>query len=306
MNHNLSGHLKGVLAVLLISVSLLLHFTCLLLATLLRILVPTAASQRLMTRISIAIATNWIRINNRIFEWLYHIEWQITGDQDLKPDEWYLVTCNHQSWTDIPICQKLMVNQIPMLKFFLKQELIWVPILGLCWWALDFPFMKRYSPSQIKRNPKLAGKDLETTRKACEKFKTTPVSVFNFIEGTRFTEDKHRRQESPFTHLLKPKAGGAAFALGSMGEYLHTLIDISIVYPDNIHGVWDLFSGRIRRLRIDIRKIEIPSEFLGKDYTTDREFKRQFQKWLNALWQEKDRRIEAMKAESSETEPRHQ
>src|SRR3989338_3236008 len=129
MTHNISSHLKGVLAVLLISVSLLLHFTCLLLATLLRILVPTAASQRLMTRISIAIATNWIRINNRIFEWLYHIEWQITGDQDLKPDEWYLVTCNHQSWTDIPICQKLMVNQIPMLKFFLKQELIWVPIL---------------------------------------------------------------------------------------------------------------------------------------------------------------------------------
>lgn len=293
----LVGHSKGLFAVTLMATSTLLHFFCLVLTTIGRILVPTAASRRLMTRIAIAVATNWVRLNNLIFDTLYHIEWVVTGDQDLNPDDWYLVTCNHQSWSDIPVCQKLMVDQIPMLKFFLKQELIWVPILGLCWWALDFPFMKRYSPGQIKRNPKLAGKDLETTREACEKFKTTPVSIFNFIEGTRLTTEKHRQQESPFKHLLKPKAGGAAFVLGSMGDYLHTLIDISIVYPDEHYGIWDLCSGRIRRVRVDIRKVTIPPELLSKDYQADEEFKRAFQLWLNQLWLDKDARLEAMKAE---------
>lgn len=294
MINRFSGHLKGGIAAILITISTLIHFTLLIIATLFKVVLPHAAIRRLTTRISIAIATNWIRFNNAIFELLYDIEWTITGDQDLKPNEWYLVTCNHQSWTDIPICQKLLVDKIPMLKFFLKQELIWVPVLGLCWWALDFPFMKRYSPSQIKKNPALAGTDFETTRIACEKFKTTPVSVFNFIEGTRFTQQKHARQESPFKHLLKPKAGGAAFVLGSMGEQMHTLLDISIVYPDT-HAVWDLFSGKIKHIVIDIRKIDIPAEFLGKDYSSDRDFKRRFQKWLNQHWHEKDQRIEAMK-----------
>jgi 1-acyl-sn-glycerol-3-phosphate acyltransferase len=168
-------------------------------------------------------------------------------------------------------------------------------VLGLCWWALDFPFMKRYSPAQIKRNPALAGKDLETTRKACEKFKYTPVSVFNFIEGTRFTDDKHRQQESPFRHLLKPKAGGAAFVLGSMGQQMHTMLDISIVYTGDRPGIWHLLSGKIRRVLIDVRRIEIPAQFLGRDYATDREFKRQYQQWLTQVWQDKDSRIEEMK-----------
>lgn len=92
-----------------------------------------------------------------------------------------------------------------MLKFFLKKELIWVPFLGLAWWALDFPFMKRYSRKFLAANPHLAGKDLESTKKACEKFKHTPVSVMNFVEGTRFTPEKHQRKNSPYAHLLPPR-----------------------------------------------------------------------------------------------------
>ena len=183
-----------------------------------------------------------------------------------------------------------------MLKFFLKKELIWVPIIGICWWALDFPFMKRSTPAEIKKDPSLAGKDLETTRQACEKFKTTPVSVFNFLEGTRFTPAKHARQQSPFKHLLKPKAGGAAFVLGSMGGQMHTMLDLTIVYPDKQIGPWDLFCGRISKVIVHINKIEIPKEFLGKDYSCDPEFKAAFQVWLNTLWEEKDQLIADIKA----------
>ncbi len=288
------GNLKGVVALLLMLLSTAFHFVLIIALTLFKVL-PIPPLQRIMTKLLIAVATNWVRFNSALFDLFHEIEWEITGDLDLKKNDWYFVTCNHQSWSDIPICQKLMVNRIPMLKFFLKQELIWVPILGICWWALDFPFMKRYTPAEIKKNPKLAGKDLETTRKACEKFKTTPVSVFNFVEGTRLTEAKHQQQASPYRNLLKPKAGGAAFVLGSMGTQMHTMLDISIVYAGGAKGVWQLFNGEVQRVLLDVRKIEIPKEFLGRDYTTDDEFKRDFQQWLAQRWLEKDARIEAMK-----------
>ena len=223
------------------------------------------------------------------------IEWDITDIDDLSRNDWYFVNCNHQSWSDIPITQKILNRRIPMLKFFLKKELIWVPIIGVCWWALDFPFMKRYSLEQVRKNPQLAGKDLATTRKACEKFKETPVSVFNFLEGTRFTQEKHDKQQSPFTNLLKPKAGGAAFVLGSMGEQMHTMLDITIIYPDKDIGPWDLFCGRIKKVVIHFNKIEIPKEFLGKDYSTDPTFKANFQVWLNKVWSDKDALITKLK-----------
>ncbi|KZZ13197.1 acyltransferase, partial [Oleiphilus sp. HI0080] len=217
--------------------------------------------------------------------------------EGLSKDEWYLVNCNHQSWADIPVVQKVFNRKIPMLKFFLKQELIWVPLLGLCWWALDFPFMKRSTPEQIKKNPALAGKDLEVTRQACEKFKYTPVSVFNFMEGTRLTPKKHAKQGSPFEHLLKPKAGGAAFVLGSMGDVMHTMLDVTVLYPNSPTNIWDMFCGKVSTVVVDVRKVEIPQEFLGKDYTTDAQFKAEFQEWVNELWIHKDKHISELKAE---------
>ena len=192
--------------------------------------------------------------------------------------------------------QKVLNRRIPMLKFFLKKELIWVPIIGICWWALDFPFMKRSSPAQIKKNPSLAGKDLATTQKACEKFKSTPVSVFNFIEGTRFTPEKQAQQDSPFVNLLKPRAGGTAFVLGSMGEQMHTMLDVSIIYPDAPdNGPWSLVCGKIYKVVVHLDEIEIPRDFLGKDYASDPEFKTNFQAWLNELWVNKDELISGLK-----------
>lgn len=292
----LPGPLKGALIIVLVLLNTLIWMPILVIGAILKLIIPLAPVRSITTKLSIACATNWISINSFMF-WLFHkIEWDVSGQEQLQLDGWYLVNCNHQSWADIPVVQKVLNRRIPMLKFFLKQELIWVPVLGICWWALDFPFMKRYSKAQLAKHPELAGKDLETTRKACEKFKTTPVSVFNFLEGTRFTEAKHQKQQSPFKHLLKPKAGGAAFVLGSMGKQMHTMIDISITYPSAKNGAWDLVCGRINKVKVNIRQFEIPHHFLGKDYANDAQFKAEFQEWVNQLWVDKDQLIEEMKA----------
>jgi 1-acyl-sn-glycerol-3-phosphate acyltransferase len=180
------------------------------------------------------------------------------------------------------------------------QELIWVPILGMAWWALDFPFLKRYSRSFLEKHPELRGKDMETTRKKCEKFKTQPVSVMNFLEGTRFSYQKPAKQNSSFRHLLPPKAGGVTLVLSSMGDYLSNVIDVTIVYPHNPPPVnfWDLLGGKIDCIVVRVRVRPIPGDVVGANYEEDPAFRERMQQWVNRLWQEKDRQIETLMAQN--------
>jgi hypothetical protein len=50
----------------------------------------------------------------------------------------------------------------------------------------------------------------------------------NFVEGTRFTNDKHKQQSSPYNHLLRPKSGGIAFVLAAMGDYIQNIRQIGL------------------------------------------------------------------------------
>lgn len=186
-----------------------------------------------------------------------------------------------------------------MLKFFLKQQLIWVPLLGLAWWALDFPFMKRYTKEYLAKHPEMKGKDMETTRKACEKFKEVPVSVMNFLEGTRFTQEKHDAQQSPYRYLLKPKSGGIAFVLSAMGGQLRSMLDVTIVYHDKTIGFWDLLCGRIRRISVQVKERPIPEDFAQGDYEGDPVFRARLQEWVNQVWLEKDVLIATMLTQSA-------
>lgn len=289
MLHFLPHGVRGTLAVLLILLNTLFWYPLLTFLALIKLVIPWTPLRKLCTRMLNRIAVAWINNNGHFMRLLHRLEWHVEGLDQLEKNQWYFVTCNHQSWADIMVTQNILNGRIPLMKFFLKKELIWVPLLGLAWWALDFPFMKRYSKELLEKKPELKGKDLETTRKACEKFKYTPVTVFNFLEGTRFTEEKHQAQNSPYRHLLRPKAGGMGFVLGAMGEQLHVMLDITIVYPDGVGGIWDYLSGRMKRIVVNIRRREIPAQYLGKDYVNDAGFREEFQQWVSELWHEKDR-----------------
>lgn len=241
-------------------------------------------------------AQGWALMNVRLSEWFMALDVRVDAPDDIRPDGQYLVCCNHQSWNDIFMLMHAFRDRAPFFKFFLKQELIWVPVLGPVWWGLDFPFMKRHSREAIEKNPALKGIDIATTRRACERYQGQPVMILNFLEGTRFTPAKHAQQQSPYRHLLKPKAGGFAFVLSAMGKTLHSLLDVTIVYPEGAKGFWDFLAGRVRRVRIDVRRLTIPQEWFSGDYENDADFRTRFQSWIRELWAEKDRRIEAMLA----------
>ena len=289
--------LKGVLSLLLYTLNTVLLTIPLILISFFKFLIPVRWVVVILDRILISIATLWVGVNSFNSKLFCKIDWDIRGLEKLEKKEWYLIISNHQSWVDILALQTTLNQKTPMLKFFLKKELIWVPFLGLAWWALDFPFMKRYSKKQLEEKPHLRGKDLKRTKKACEKFKHTPVSIINFVEGTRFTPHKKGSQNNHFTHLLTPKAGGIAFVLGSMGEYLHKIIDVTIVYPDKIPTFWEYISGRVNKIIIDFEVIPLTDSLIG-DYFNDPEYKNRFFIWLNALWQKKDEKIKALKTKN--------
>jgi 1-acyl-sn-glycerol-3-phosphate acyltransferase len=287
------GLIRIPLALLLLAVSIVLHVTPLFALTLVKVLVPIRPIRQGCSRLLVRIAESWIGVNNLLFEVFTRTRWRVEGLDGLRRNGNYLVLCNHQSWVDIPVLQKIFNRRIPFLRFFLKQQLIWVPLLGPAWWALDFPFMKRYSRETLAKHPELQGKDREATRLACEKFRHMPVSVMNFVEGTRFTPAKHDAQSSPYRHLLRPKAGGLAFVLDAMGDALHAMLDVTIVYPGGPHTMMDLIAGRIRDIRVHVRELPIGGELRG-DYEQDAAFRERFQAAVNALWSDKDALIGRM------------
>ncbi|MDN5873230.1 MAG: acyltransferase, partial [Sinobacteraceae bacterium] len=237
------------------------------------------------------LAEHWMAVNVWVGDRMLRIDWDVRVPPGLSRHGQYLIVANHQSWNDIYVLMRCFSRRLPFFKFFLKQKLIWVPVLGLTWWGLDYPFMKRYTREQIAANPELRGKDMETTRRACAKYARLPVSILNFLEGTRFTEVKHAAQQPLYQHLLKPRAGGMAFALGAMGDKLSALLDVTIAYPDGVCGLWGFIGGRVRRVVVEVRELPIPEGFCSGDYQGDPEFRARLQAWVRELWAEKDARL---------------
>ncbi|MDO6620829.1 acyltransferase [Shewanella sp. 6_MG-2023] len=292
----LLAKIKGSIAFICYVINTVVWVTPILIFSIFKLL-PINVIRKICSYILDNCASAWISVNG-VIEAIFHpVTIKLSGDDQFSEKEWYMVIANHQSWVDILVLQRVFNRKIPFLKFFLKQELIFVPILGLAWWALDFPFMRRYSTAQLKKNPKLKGKDIEITRKSCNKFKHKPVSVMNFVEGTRFHPQKHQKQASPFQHLLKPKAGGMAFALDAMGEHINKLVNVTIYYPNKVPSYWEYICGELTEVYVDIHISDIPATLKG-DYSNDRQFKIDFQSQLNQLWQEKDKKISIMAEEN--------
>lgn len=285
---------RSLLATVLIGLSTAVHVLPLLLVALVKAILRVPPIRRWCDWWLMRLAESWIGVNSWMIDHLTDTRIVVEGMPETSTSGNYLVISNHQSWVDIPVLQKLFNRRLPLLRFFLKSQLIWVPLLGLAWWALDFPFMKRYSKQVLAKRPELGGRDTEATRKACRKFADIPVSVMNFVEGTRFTPAKHAAQGSPYRHLLKPRAGGVAFVMDAMGDSIDTLIDVTISYCGAAPTLSDLFANRVREIRVSVRALPLAQAPQGGGYTTDPAYRARFQEWVNELWRAKDRTIERL------------
>ncbi|WP_355660160.1 acyltransferase [Halomonas salifodinae] len=284
--------LKGSVSLLLLTLTTLLWGIPLVVLTLLKVITP---GHRLRLRVLQGlnfIALNWIGLN---LWWMRHwlkprLEAEVP--EGLCQDQRWLVLSNHRSWTDIFMLQLVLHRRIPMPRFFLKRPLIWVPIVGLAWWALEFPFMRRLSREQRERHPHLARRDREATERMCERVRELPIAIYNFVEGTRFTPAKHDAQQSPYRHLLRPRAGGTAQVLGLLGDQLSGILDVTLDYARPDPTFWDFLCGREGEIRLHAQRLEVPAWMPGGDYYEDTDYKERFHTWLNALWKDKDQRLD--------------
>lgn len=237
------------------------------------------------------LADRWAGCNNRIFDALLTTEWRVEGFDGLRRDGHYLVISNHVSWVDIFALFRVLNGRAPFIRFFLKAILIWFPIAGQACWALEFPFMRRYTPEYLEHHPEKRGRDLETTRKACRRYKRIPVSILNFVEGTRFSIDKHEDQQSPYRHLLRPRVGGISFVLASLGEQLDAMLDVTLVYPQHDVTMWDFITNRLPWITVHARRVDIPPDFITAAITEPGPERERFKEWVEELWREKDEEI---------------
>ena len=262
-----------------------------------KLLAPTASALNHIRRFLAKLPVLWISVNNGVFALMRVTRWDIEVPSGLKRDGCYLVVSNHQSWADVVVLQRSFNRRLPFFRFFVKSALIWLPFLGQAWWALDMPFMKRYSKDELARRPELKGKDLENAHLACEKFRDMPVAIMNFPEGTRFAGAKRGSGDGAYRHLLEPRIGGIGQVFYALGEELDALIDVTIVYAGTGRAanptLWRLVSGQIPRVLVRARQVEIPAALRGRNFRTDLEFRRDLEAWVERLWRAKDELLAA-------------
>ncbi|STX51172.1 putative acyltransferase [Legionella busanensis] len=290
MQYKKGSQWLGILTVLLLIVSTIVFFIPILVIGILK-LFPNLRWRIFCTRVIDKITTYWCGINNRYISLTNKVNWQVSGLERLTNDNWYLVVANHQSWLDIVVLHFILNRKIPVLKFFIKDQLKWVPLLGFAWWAMGCPFMKRYSKEYLAKNPKKQGQDLASTNKAMTLFKNTPSAVMNFIEGTRFNSEKKKSQKSPYNFLLKPKAGGISFVISALENRIKTITDLTIVYSAKAPTLWDFLCNRIDTIYVKLRQIPIPNKFFDQSLAYDENKQLEFRDWLNQQWEEKDKLI---------------
>lgn len=292
MLHRLPLILKAPISATLLALNLAFTASAISLMGFLKLL-PLVPWQRLCTWLSHLFYKLFIGINSVIIRLTSNPSWKVDFSNPVTAKSWNLVICNHRSWLDIVVLMHVLGRHLPPPKFFLKRDLLYVPFIGIASWALDMPFVHRYSRQTLRKKPHLKNRSLENAKRSCDKFRKTPTTIVNFVEGTRFTKDKHERQGSPYQNLLKPQAAGIAFTLEAMGDQFENLIDVTLEYPGTKRDsslFKQVLTGQLRQVNVAVKVDPIESELIG-DYFGDKAFRTQFQTRLNQKWQEKDEQL---------------
>jgi 1-acyl-sn-glycerol-3-phosphate acyltransferase len=279
---------KGILPFLCIVANLCFWLVPLVFLTLLKSIIPARRFQDLLSWLMEWVYRLAVWCDDPILFRIIGIRLEVEGIAAKYPDKFYLIIANHQSWNDIFILQHLFNRKAPVLKFLVKRELIYLPIVGLICFAYEYPFLTRRSIRGFESPQGRSAWDSRKLEKALDKFSRYPASVVNMAEGTRFTREKARIHNSPYKHLLKPRAGGLATILGLLGDRIRAILDVTIVYDCPQPSFWNFLCGRCRRVVVRVKE-HAPKEIARvHDFHTLAE-------WLRGIWEKKDREIERIR-----------
>jgi 1-acyl-sn-glycerol-3-phosphate acyltransferase len=135
------GWLRAIVAILIITVNLVILPVLVIILAFFQKIMPVTSLKNILYRTSHQLVPDiWVAINSFAMKVASSAPWEIIRKGELHRDGCYFLMCNHQSWLDILVLQRVFLGKIPMLKFFMKQNLLWsLPIGGLACYMLDFP-----------------------------------------------------------------------------------------------------------------------------------------------------------------------
>ncbi len=290
----IKSSLVGFITLILIIIELTIGFGTLAIVNVPRAIFPFKSLKIKLAKISNSIGEYTVYGLKIIMKIMHRDSMQVFDNNKFDKNAWYMAISNHQSWADIFILLVAAHKRIPLLKFFMKKELAWIPFIFLANKTLNMPFVNRHSKKELEKNPNLRNKDYENTLKACKRFLRSPSTIFSYAEGTRNDAIKHKAQNSPYKNLLIPRIGGIATALSAMPN-INILVDYSVVYKSKKRGAWSFLKGDMKDVKVLVRKYDIPENLKNKNYSTDAEYRENFKNWIEAIWIEKDQEIERLK-----------
>ena len=289
----IKSNLVGLITFLLILVELIIGFGTLAIINIPRAVIPLKSFKLFLAKISNKIGDLTVYGLKLIMLLMHGNNIQVINNEKYDMNKWYMAMSNHQSWADIFVLLTVANKKIPLLKFFMKKELWWIPFVFLANKTLNMPFVNRHSKKAIEKNPSLRTKDYENTLKSCKRFLRAPSTIFSYAEGTRFTSEKHKAQNSKYKNLLQPKIGGMATALSAMPE-IDTLINFSVVYKSKKRGAWSFLNGEMKDVKVFIKSYKIPENLKNRNYGSDHLYREEFKEWIEEIWDEKDRKIDEL------------
>jgi len=239
----------------------------------------------------IACGRLWIFLSTQIIRLFGIAPPRVEGGAMLDPQGQYLLLCNHASWTDIVVLLQLFGARMPFPRFLAKREMLWIPLIGIAIWMLDFPLLRR---GRTGDSPERSARDRAAVARGCTRLGSGAFTLVIFPEGTRFTPAKHAAQQSPFCHLLRPRAGGVGVALEHLAGRLDGVVDVTIGYVDASLTYLDYLGGRGGPVRARVEILPVPDVVQGE---REEERRQRLQEWLNALWQCKDGQLAAWRAQ---------
>ena len=290
----IKSSLVGFITLILIIIELTIGFGTLAIVNVPRAIFPFKSLKIKLAKVSNSIGEYTVYGLKIIMKIMHRDSMQVFDNNEFDKNTWYMAISNHQSWADIFILLVAAHKRIPLLKFFMKKELAWIPFIFLANKTLNMPFVNRHSKKELEKNPNLRNKDYENTLKACKRFLRSPSTIFSYAEGTRNDAIKHKAQNSPYKNLLKPRIGGIATALSAMPN-INVLVDYSVVYKSEKRGAWSFLKGDMKDVKVLVKKYDIPENLKNKNYSTDAEYRENFKNWIEAIWIEKDQEIERLK-----------
>ena len=234
----------------------------------------------------------WITAHLYLAQYWLGVHWNIQLPPHLSTEEWVIVVSNHQSWTDPFAVHAALHKKAPFLKFFCKQDIMFIPFINFACYALGFPMLKRYSKEKLEKNPSLRKRDVAETLKSCEQLRWYPSGFNNFLEGTRWTPKKYAKSHSPFKHLLPIKTGGVAYGIQALHNKLERILDVTVLYKTRTVSFWDYLCGKVKDIKVVVREYPIPELIKRGNYAEDAAYRAAFKDWLTIVWKNKDQLID--------------